>query len=479
VRLAQASGNGIATRVLLRPAQRFAVASNSNAFLNAVSVNGVRQARGAALAQSTAYQTEIFFGRQHPAGGGGNALAYGAVGGTTVNGMASSSAIATASAETATQHYADASGAGAALYGSATTGNQSFAVVAGVGVAGASVTETFNPGARGFATAAGFVVPADFQRADAGSSARALAEPAQTGAQFYADATATAFADAAVDGTFNPGAFGSASGAGSAVTAEFQRATAYGLAASGLSDAEPGEQVFADAMGAAASFGTVGTPLHNYAARAVGQGVASFVGSQFGTQVFADAMGALSSATAVVFETFNPGARGSASASGVAPPAEFQRASADGTAAASLSNADPGTQFYADASGAAAAIASATGTFNPGARGFAAASSQAKPAEFVRAFATGAAGATLVASRFGTQNMSAATGSAAVTSQPIQTWLNLAATASGALAQATAVFINPRAISDEPAPDERQMSVSGDDRGMLVPGEDRIMVVSA
>lgn len=276
VRLAQASGNGIATRVLLRPAQRFAAASSSNAFLNEVQAVAVRQARGTVLAQSTAYQAEIFFGRQHKANGGGNAFAYGIVGGTTLSGTASSIGLATGSATTATQHYADASGGVLALAGTATTGNQLFGAAEGVGIGGSLVTETFNPGARGFATATG------------------------TG-----------------------------------TTAEFQRATA--------------------------------------------SGDARLIGS-----------------------------------------------------------ATPANQFYANAAGTATGTVTADGTFNPGARGFA-----------------------------------TAIGVRAVGSY------TYFATATGAIARATGVFVNARTVSDNPAPEERQMSVSGEDRGMLVPAEDRTMVVSA
>ena len=476
VRNAAVSANATATRVLLRPAQRFAAASSSNAFLNAALVEGVRQARGTATGQSTAYQNEIFFGSQRVASGGGIAIAYGVVGGTTVNGTAISTASASGSATTATQHYANASGVVLALAGTATTGDQSFATAAGQGVAGAIVTETFNPGARGFATATALASPADFQRATVAASARSIAELVNPGNQFYADLTAPARAVATVASTFNPGARGFATATGTGTTAEFQRATVSASAVS-LGVSVPGNQFYANSSATSRAVATVGTPRHNYAARVLGSAGASAVSSQFGNQFYAD-LTAQSRAVATVTGTFNPGARGFATATGSGATAEFQRASSNASARAS-GVAVSGNQFYASLNSISRAVATVTGTFNPGARGFATATSQARPADFIRAEAAGVASAFLSASHFGTQHRAISAGSAVASTTPIETTYRLVARATGLLANATAVLVNARAISDEPAPDERQMSVSGEDRGMMVPAEDRTMVVSA
>ena len=254
VRNGAVTASAAATRISITPAQRHAGTSTAlTASANYALANGVRQARGSSYAESTAWQQEVFFARQEFGIAGGQAVAYAIVGGATVNGAANGTATATASATTATQHYALVDQDATAFSGLATTGNQFFADSLSVGVSGAFVSETFNPGARGFAQATAFARTAEFQRATVAASAAATSS-AQTATQHFGNALGASTGSATASGTFNPAARGTAQASGSAsagyvfaaqTTGTIATATAFPVNARALSDepADDGRQM--------------------------------------------------------------------------------------------------------------------------------------------------------------------------------------------------------------------------------------------
>ena len=82
----------------------------------------------------------------------------------------------------------------------------------------------------------------------------------------------------------------------------------------------------------------------------------------------------------------------------------------------------------------------------------------------------------LVSILFGTQHR--ATAQAIAASQKISAFVKVSSKAFG-LAQSPIAMATGATRSDEPAPDERQMSLPGEERIMLVPSQDRTMVITS